>query len=61
MVCRKKYLRSNSRIDGYGYPDYGVNAENGSTGATDVSTDISMSVLAGQKFLNGYYSDVVKA
>lgn len=61
MVCRKKYLRSNSRIDGYGYPDYGMDTENGSEGTSDASTDISMSVLAGQKFLNGYYGDVVKA
>ena len=59
MVCKKSYLRSNSRIDGYGHPDYGMDTSKGSTEPTGASTD--MSVLAGQKFLNHYYGDVVKA
>ena len=55
MVCKKAYLRSNSRIDGYGHPNYGMDAGNGSVATA------SMAVLTGQKFLNHYYGDVVKA
>ena len=50
MVCKKSYLRSNSRIDGYGHPDFGT-----------AEPAVDMSIAAGQHFLNMYYPDVVKA
>ena len=51
MVCKKKYLRTNVKIDGYGHPYYGV----------DTTTSKGGSVRSGQHFLNAYYPDVVKA
>lgn len=59
MVCKKSYLRSNSRIDGYGHPNYG--AGTGSVSVSPTVAPTSQSVLAGQKFLNGYYGNIVKA
>ena len=59
MVCKKSYLRSNERIDGYGHPNYGMDTSKGSTSPASAPTD--MSVLAGQKFLNHYYGNIVKA
>lgn len=63
-VCKKKYVLSNSRIAGYGRPDYSLvssGSSETSSGSSAPSTGSGANNVAkGQAWLNLYYGDKIK-
>lgn len=60
-VCKKKYLRTNSKIAGYGYPKYDTEPTTStpSTSTTNTSSTTNARVKTGQTWLNDNYGDTL--
>lgn len=44
-VCKKKYVRTNSRIAGYGYPNYDTETTVTNTTSTEKASDVKMTTI----------------